>query len=174
MIQPLGSDISDHPDHHGLASLQYGVEASENNSAKTASLLSGNVYIYDLVEQRNLSGSFSVASMLGYPSALEEPLSLAGLIHPDDLNRVAEHFQRFTTLHYDEVIYIAYRTRREDGQWCWLRSQETPLVMAIDGFPLQILGIVQVATQFSNIERLPWSHSCCESPQVSLNQTFSY
>lgn len=169
MIKPLGSDIPDRPKHSVRSSLQCGVDASENDSAKTDSLISGNVYIYDLVEQRNLSGSCSVSSMLGYLSALDEPLSLAGLIHPDDLNRVAEHFHRFTTLHYDEVIYIEYRMRRADGRWCWLRSQETPLVMAIDGFPLQILGIVQLATQFSGIERLKWSNRYCKQRKVNLN-----
>jgi len=153
VFQPLNSATSGCPEHHVLSSLQNRLEALENNPAQIETLISGNIYIYDMVEQRNLSGSCSITSMLGYgldDSALIEPLGLANLIHPDDLNRVAEHFQRFSTLYYDEVIRIDYRMRRADGQWCWLRSQETPLLMAIDGFPLQILGIVQVVSQLSN------------------------
>lgn len=112
----------------------------------------GSVYIYDLVEQRTLCASCSVAAMLGYSAdAIHAmgPVGLASLIHPEDLTLVSEHYQRFITLKSGEVIAINYRMRRVDGSWCWLRSQETPLVIASDGLPLQILGIIQNLTQFS-------------------------
>jgi hypothetical protein len=85
--------------------------------------------------------------MLGYSADVIHamgPTGLASLIHPDDLTLVSKHYQRFTTLKAGEVITIDYRMKQLNGSWCWLRSQETPLVMAIDGFPIQILGIVQI------------------------------
>ena len=120
--------------------------------AHAASTIFSSIYIYDLVEQRTLYTSHPVIVTLGYIADAAEtmsPIWLASLIHPDDLNRVSEHYQRFTTLRYGEVITIEYRMRRADGTWCRLRSQETPLVQAIDGFPLQILGMVQDVTQLS-------------------------
>lgn len=112
----------------------------------------GSIYVYDLVEQSTIHTSYSVAAMLGYTTAQTaamEPDGLASLIHPDDLNRVSEHYQRFTTLRSEETIAIEYRMKQADGTWCCLRSQETPLVTAIDGFPLQILGLIQKIPQLS-------------------------
>jgi PAS domain S-box-containing protein len=122
------------------------IEALGRLQEKTNSIAVGSIYIYDLLEQCTLCASSSIAAMLGYTAeAIHEmgPLGLANLIHSDDLNRVAEHYQRFTTLQPEEVITIGYRMKRADGTWCWLRSQDTPLVQAVDGFPLQILGILQ-------------------------------
>lgn len=126
------------------------VEALGRLQAHASSSIFGSIYIYDLIEQRTLSASCSVATMLGYCtddlSAMGEN-GLASLIHPDDLASVSEHYQRFSTLQSDEVIAISYRMRRADGSWCCLRSVETPCVIAIDGFPLQILGMIQVMAQ---------------------------
>lgn len=147
MYQPFHAVLPTDPEPHSLRSLQSEFEASDNNPIEPDTIISKNIYIYDLVEQHNLSGSCSIANLLGYRTdniAAAEPLDLAGLIHPDDLNRVSEHFQRFTTLHREEVISIEYRMRRADGRWCWLRSQETLLARANDSFPQQILGMIQV------------------------------
>ncbi|NJN56157.1 MAG: PAS domain-containing protein [Leptolyngbyaceae cyanobacterium SL_5_9] len=108
--------------------------------------ISGSIYIYDLVDQCTLCASCSVAAMLGYSAeAIHATGSsgLARLIHPADLNRVSEYYQRFTTLTPGEIITIEYRMKRADGTWCWLRSQETLLVQASDGLPLQIIGMLQ-------------------------------
>jgi PAS domain S-box-containing protein len=129
-----------------------GLGRFQTNSPNTAL---SSIYIYDLVDQQTLYASCSVAAMLGYTAdAIHDmgPIGLANLIHPDDLERVAAHYQRFTALLYGEVIAIEYRMQRADGAWCWLRSQETPLVQAIDGFPLQVLGIVQVMTPHPGVD----------------------
>jgi PAS domain S-box-containing protein len=118
--------------------------------AQTTNCLPNSVYIYDLIDQYTPCSSGSVAEMLGYtPDEVEslDALGLGGLIHPADLQLVSDHFQRFTTLCKGEVIAIEYRMQRSDGTWCWLRSQEASLIQAIDGFPLQVLGLVQDITQ---------------------------
>ncbi|WP_293337492.1 PAS domain-containing protein [Microcoleus sp. CAWBG58] len=147
MYQPFHAVSPAYPGPHSLPSLKSEFEALDKNPIEPDTILSKNIYIYDLVEQHNLSGSCSIANLLGYHTdniAVAEPLDLAGLIHPDDLNRVSEHFQRFSTLHREEVISIEYRMRRADGQWCWLRSHETLLAQANDSFPQQIIGMIQV------------------------------
>lgn len=124
------------------------IEALGWFQAQTPDTILGSIYVYDLVEQRTLYASYSVAAMLNYADnsiGKTDPLDLASLIHPDDLNLVSDHYQHFTTLQAGEVIAVNYRMKRADGTWCWLRSQETPLLQA-DGFPHQILGIVQVMT----------------------------
>jgi len=113
---------------------------------QAVSAISESIYIYDLVDQCTLCASCSVAAMLGYSAEAIHAMGsngLARLIHPADLNRISEYYQRFTTLAPGEIITIEYRMKRADGTWCWLRSQETSLVQAIDGLPLQIIGILQ-------------------------------
>ncbi len=115
---------------------------------------SGSVYIYDLVGQQTLYTSYPVVEMLGY--TVDEiyamgPIGLANLIHPDDLNRVSEHYQRFATLRSGEVIAIEYRMQQADGNWCCLCSQETALTTAQNGSPLQVLGVLQDITQRASI-----------------------
>lgn len=128
------------------------IEALGQLQAQESNPFWGSVYIYDLVEQCTLCASCSVTAMLGYTEdAIHTmgPAGLADLIHPDDLTSVSEHYQRFTSLESGEVITIDYRMKRADGAWCWLRSQETPLVQAIEGFPRRILGIIQVISKHS-------------------------
>ncbi len=134
----------------GLTWPQRLIKALGSLQAHAINTESGSIYIYDLVDQCTLCATSSVSTILGYTTADVEALGeigMAGLIHPDDLDRVSDHYQRSITLRQGEVIEIEYRMQRPDGNWCWLRSQETVLVQAIDGFPLQVLGIIQDATQ---------------------------
>jgi PAS domain S-box-containing protein len=115
------------------------------------------VYVYDLVDQRNVYSTRPLMEMLGYTTEQIRAMGIMGaakLIHPQDLDQVANHFQRFITLVAGETIEIEYRVKRANGKWCWLRSVETPFVQAIDGFPLQILGIMQDVTQQKQSEAL--------------------
>jgi PAS domain S-box-containing protein len=128
-------------------------------------------YIYDLVDQRKIYSSQSLTAMLGYAAdeiETTQTLDLAELLHPDDLERVSQHFQRFSSLREGEIIDVVYRMKRADGQWCWLRSQETPLVQAVDGFPLQLLGVIQDITEHKNVESL--LGSCAYEPE-DLSET---
>lgn len=109
----------------------------------------GSVYIYDLVNQQTLCSSRSVAAMLGYTADqiyAMDSTGFADLIHPDDLEQVAEHYQRFPTLLSGKVIAVEYRMIHANGAWRWLRSQET-LLMQSHGIPVQALGIVQDTTE---------------------------
>lgn len=141
--------------HLGCSSVslpQRVVETLGQLQTQATNTMLGSVYVYDLVEQRTIYSSCSVAEMLNYTADEVYAMGrdgLSSLIHPDDLDTVSDHYQRFSTLHFGEVITINYRMKRADGVWCWLRSQETSLVQANDGFPLQILGMIQYITEFS-------------------------
>ncbi len=147
---PVNNFDQNYVDNLYLPSSHQVIRALGRLQTQTGKGLGGSIYVYDLIEQRTLCSSYALFSMLGYnqeqSQQLEqlEPFGLANLIYPDDLHRVADHYQRFTTLHPTQVITVHYRMKHADGSWRWLRSQETPLVNAIDGFPLQILGIVSL------------------------------
>lgn len=128
------------------------IEAFGQLHASVTDSIPGSIYIYDLVNQRTLCSSRSLAAMLGYTADeiyAMGPTGFAHLIHPDDLEQVAEHYQRFTTLLPGKVIAIEYRMTHADGAWRRLRSQETLLIQS-SGIPVQILGIVQDITEFKH------------------------
>lgn len=116
---------------------------------QAGSSVPGSFYIYDLVEQRTLCSSYSVATLLGYtPDEIDAMghLGLASLMHPDDIQPVSEYFQHLTTLSDQDVLTVEYRMKHADGTWHWLRSQDTLLTQASNGLPMQVLGLVQDVT----------------------------
>jgi PAS domain-containing protein len=122
------------------------IAAFRQLEAQSPNSILRSVYVYDLVVRCTLRASHSIGEMLGYTGEQIHTMGangLANLIHPDDLDTVDQHYQRFHTLKSGEVIVISYRVCKPNGLWCWLRSQATPLVMANDGLPLQILGMIQ-------------------------------
>ena len=135
------------------------IDGLQRLQPKSATAVPTSFYVYDLVKQRTVYTSCPIVVLLGYSTVVDQmdASSLATLIHPDDLNQVAEHYQRFTTLSNDEVIAVKYRMRRADGTWCWLSSQETTLAQAIDGFPLQILGLIQDLTPPAQLQPINFS-----------------
>jgi PAS domain-containing protein len=130
------------------------VEALERLQPEQLNGNKENIYIYDLVERQTLWASSSAATILGYSDddiRVMGPVGLANLIHPDDVNYVSEHYQRFSSLRSGEVIVAEYRMKRADGTWCYLRSQETPLVVAMSGVPVQVLGILKDMAQSDRV-----------------------
>jgi hypothetical protein len=123
-----------------------------------------SIYVYDLVDQRTLICSeHSVPTLLGYGAHQADALGklgLAALIHPADVPSVSTYFHQLNTLKMGEIITLAYRMKRVDGTWCPLRSQDTSLISAIDGFPLKIIGLVAdiSAPPPSKIDLIRMSH----------------
>jgi PAS domain-containing protein len=73
-------------------------------------------------------------------------LAFASLLHPQDLCAVAEYYQRFSTLEIGEIIESEYRMKRADGEWCWLRSQETRYLDRVEECSPQLLGTIEEIT----------------------------
>lgn len=110
-----------------------------------------SVYIYDLVEQRNIYCSRPLANLLGYSSTLLEDLSTDSnhrIFHPDDIDRIEAHHKAI--IEYPDtaddtellgpVFDIEYRVRSADGSWRWLYSQDVIFKVSVEGQPTQILG----------------------------------
>src|SRR5579872_7424812 len=108
------------------------------------------VYLYDVIEQRNVYCSREIGALLGY--TLDQIRSrgadlLSDLIHPDDQARVAEHHQKFAAVRKDALLDIEYRMKHADGRWRWLHQRDTVFTRTVQGQPHQILGTVQDITQ---------------------------
>ena len=108
------------------------------------------LYIFDLKEQRNVYCNPFIKELLGYtPKELKkfEDGIVEELIHPDDIDRLRQHFAKCLSLHDDECLEIEYRIRNTAGQWHWLHDKNTVFCREDTGQPRQILGIASDITQ---------------------------
>jgi two-component system, cell cycle sensor histidine kinase and response regulator CckA len=115
----------------------------------------GLIYVYDLVERRNVYANRSLAALLGYSSQQVVELGdqvLPKIMHPDDLARAIVHHARMPDVRDGQVVEIEYRVRDSAGQWRWLHSWETVLERDAQGLPRRTLGIAQEVTDRVQVE----------------------
>jgi PAS domain S-box-containing protein/putative nucleotidyltransferase with HDIG domain len=108
------------------------------------------IYIYDIVESRNVYANREVAEFLGYSpeqvGAFGSEL-FARILHPDDATHVAEHHGRCAGASEGEVFTVDYRMKHANGEWRWLHSHDVPFARGADGAVTQILGFTVDVTQ---------------------------
>ncbi|MBP5972297.1 PAS domain S-box protein [Brasilonema sp. CT11] len=113
------------------------------------------IYVYDLVEQRNIYINRQMLEILGYAfqeiQAMRETV-LPNLVHPDDIVRVTEHLKGFETVKDGEVLEIEYRMKDVNCEWRWLRSRETVFAKNAEGLCVQILGVASDITERKQAE----------------------
>jgi PAS domain S-box-containing protein len=101
------------------------------------------LYIYDLLEQRNVYVNRQMQTILGYSP---EAVQLMGnqlfpnLVHPDDLPKLVGRLEQCFTAGEHEIIDVEYRMRHANGEWRWIHSRDRIFNRTADGAPRQILG----------------------------------
>jgi len=101
------------------------------------------LYVYDLVEQRNVYVNHQIAEVLGYSPAEIQAMGdqlFINLVHPDDLPRVLEKVRQCFSGKDDDIFEVEYRMRYVSGEWRWLQSRDKIFKRAADGTPQQMIG----------------------------------
>ncbi|HEY9904723.1 MAG TPA: response regulator [Candidatus Sericytochromatia bacterium] len=101
------------------------------------------LYLYDLIEQRNVYANRQITEILGFTEEETQrmgPAVLQNLIHPDDFPKVREHLKKFDTAKEGDIFKLEYRMRDSAGKWHWLSSRETLFARTPDGKVRQLLG----------------------------------
>lgn len=101
------------------------------------------VYIYDLVERRNVFIGPQIVAMTGYGTRHYRDIDsslIATIAHPEDVERIADHHRAIRRGTAEPPFEIEYRMRNAAGGWMWLASTE--IVHSYDeaGKPREILG----------------------------------
>jgi PAS domain S-box-containing protein/putative nucleotidyltransferase with HDIG domain len=113
------------------------------------------IYIYNLVEQRNVYVNREITELLGYTS---EQISAFGstlfehILHPEDTERVAQHQARFAMNNDVAELEIEYRMQHADGEWRWLRSRDVAFARDGQGRVTEILGFSEDITAARVVE----------------------
>ena len=104
------------------------------------------LYIYDLVENKNIYANEAVTAILGYtPEELQDlgTNAVANLVHPEDLPKLITGMERLansTNIH--ETDEIDYRIKHKNGEWRWVHDRSRIFKKTPDGKILQIIGSV--------------------------------
>ncbi|MEB3827721.1 PAS domain S-box protein [Phormidium sp. CCY1219] len=122
-----------------IASLQ----DSQHFIQKVADTAPVIIYLYDILQQRNLYANREIAEVLGYTP--EQIQAMGGdampmLLHPEDLERRSQHLEQFERASNGEMFQCEIRIRDARGEWRYLQCQETVFARTAQGQPQQILG----------------------------------
>jgi diguanylate cyclase (GGDEF)-like protein/PAS domain S-box-containing protein len=113
------------------------------------------LYIYDLIEQRNVYMNRSVVELLGYSTEQVQAMGselLPKITHPDDLSLIYQKMQQLYDLEDDEFLEVEYRVKNSQDQWRWLYSRDMVFSRTPDGKIKQSLGTSQDITQRKEAE----------------------
>ncbi|MCT7955471.1 PAS domain S-box protein [Laspinema palackyanum] len=102
------------------------------------------LYLYDLLENRNIYSNQHLDEILGYlPQEIQNmgPDFLQNSIHPEDWPRVVENQIKLISAQDGEIIETEYRMRDSQGEWHWLVSRDTIFSRTPEGTAKQILGM---------------------------------
>lgn len=101
------------------------------------------IYVFDLIEQKNIYISKSLGDVLGYSPEEFQGMGdevLQRLIHPDDDELFMDHLASFQTLHRDDVKTLEYRIKHRDGDWNWMENRDSIFMRDESGDPIQLIG----------------------------------
>ncbi|AFY30799.1 PAS domain-containing protein [Calothrix sp. PCC 7507] len=119
------------------------LQESQRLIERIAETTPGIVYVYDLVEQRNVYINRQVNKLLGYTAQqiqAQSPEFLPQFMHPEDLISIAIFFQKFNSAKDGDILENEYQMRHANGEWRWFFSRDTIFTRNADGSPRQIVG----------------------------------
>ncbi len=128
---------------------------SQYLNAKILSSTPNLIYVFDIIENRNIYANKEVVDFLGYsPDQVKAMGSelFATVLHPDDVQAVVKHHSRFVNAPDNAVYEIEYRMKHASGDWCWLRSCDVLFSRTDEGKGKQILGSCEDITALKESE----------------------
>jgi PAS domain S-box-containing protein len=112
---------------------------------KIADTTPGILYVFDVLEQRQIYANHKQEEALGYTSGelsgLDSTRIMSELVHPDDKTRLSEHYREFSGATEGEIRTVEYRVRHRDGSYIWQRGYEAVFKRSEAGRPCEIIGI---------------------------------
>ncbi len=121
-------------------------KALRDQEAFSKSLLDSSlngIYVYDLVQGRNVYINTEYSRLTGYTLGTLQsmgPDEFAALFAPEDGPRVAEHMSRVREARDGQALEIEYRFRHADGRWIWCLSRDTAFERDEQGRVTKFIG----------------------------------
>ncbi|BAY12548.1 hybrid sensor histidine kinase/response regulator [Calothrix sp. NIES-2098] len=122
---------------------------------RVADATPGILYIYDLIEQRNVYVNRQIGELLGYTATQVQAMGdrlFAQLLHPEDFARLPAHIEQMHQAQDGEIIEWEYRIQHSNGEWRWFLSRNLIFSRTENGLPQQIIGISHDITDRKQVE----------------------
>ncbi len=121
-------------------------------SKKITEITPTGIYVFDVVNNRNVFINQSHTKILGY-SADElynmEPDEFFSLFYPNDIEKVREHAEKL--LKGNQGVN-KYRFKHKNGNWVWLRSVDAPFEYDDNGNLKSFIGVFSDITEEKSIK----------------------
>jgi PAS domain S-box-containing protein len=130
-------------------------QESQQFIQEIANTTPGIIYVYDLIEQRNVFVNPQITTLLGYSPAQIQAMGgelFARLFHPEDLAQVPAHLERFHRTQAGETLSMEYRMQHANGEWRWFSDRGVVFRRTEEGHLWQILGIAQDITDLKRVQ----------------------
>lgn len=117
----------------------------------------GAIFIYDLIERRNVYVSLTASSILGYPKDTLESADedfWKAIRHPDDASKLTDLTLWLASAREGDILQREYRMKRADGEWRWFIDRTIVLSWTVDHKPTRILEILEDITEQKRAEEL--------------------
>src|SRR6185369_2802870 len=111
------------------------------------------LFIYDLVERRNVYVNEASSRVIGYSAQEVMDMGdrfITDLMHPDDLATLPQLNQNYQARPAGAVFENVFRMKHRNGEWRWVHRCATVLLTTPDGKPCQLIG---TATDITELER---------------------
>ncbi|MBD1937019.1 PAS domain S-box protein [Microcoleus sp. FACHB-68] len=108
------------------------------------------VYLYDLIEDRNIYINQQFTELLGYSTTAFDTAAAKFLIkklHPNDRPAIKELQRQTMNAQDGDVVEGEYRLQHANGEWRWFRSRQVIFTRDSAGVPQQILGTCDDITE---------------------------
>ncbi len=131
------------------------LERSKHFIERIAEASPNLLYIYDLIEQRNVYVNSAIVTLLGYtPKQIQDmgEALLPTLMHPDDFLQVPPRLQQLFTLSEGEILEFEYRLIDAEQKWRTFCVRETVFERTPDGRVKQLIGTAIDITDRKRVE----------------------
>ena len=148
LLNDKGLPIGLHGSTHNITDRKQAEEALSESQNFKETLLNTSpniIYIYDLIERKNVYSNEGIMTLLGY--SIEEVREMGDnlvseLMHPEDFKvYLDETVPRYQTAKDGELIEHEYRMKHKNGSWLWLHAKESIFNRLGNGKPKQIFGV---------------------------------
>ncbi|MBD2448917.1 PAS domain-containing protein [Nostoc sp. FACHB-152] len=140
---------------------------------RIAETIPGILYVYDVVERRNVYMNGQVHSLLGYSPQQTQELGvqfLNKLMHPEDLPLFYAYMQELASIQDGEIRGFEYRMQHASGEWRWFYSRDTVFTRNNHGLPSQIVGTsYDITTRKHTEEQLRLSNERFQQAAAAVN-----
>jgi PAS domain S-box-containing protein len=131
------------------------LEENRRFTQRVAETLPSVLFVYDVVEQRNIYVNHQSSVVLGYTD--EEVIRMGDrflqqTMHPDDLARLPSLAAEYLERKDGEVFEHFFRLRHKNGEWRWIHRCATIFARSADGRPRQIVGTATDITKLKTAE----------------------